>query len=87
MAQRRQRLTAAQSCAFVEELLKLPIEIEHRSARAVLEVHINLAEQYTLTAYDAAYLDLALRKGVALMTQDQALRSAASKAGVRISTP
>jgi predicted nucleic acid-binding protein len=84
MAQRRYRLTAAQRSAFVEELLKLPIEIEPRSTRTVLETHINLATQYSLTAYDTAYLDLALRKGAPLMTQDKALQSAAIKAGVKI---
>jgi predicted nucleic acid-binding protein len=84
MAERRQRLTAAQRSAFVEELLKLPIEIEPRSTRTVLETHINLATQYSLTAYDTAYLDLALRKGAPLMTQDKGLQSAAIKAGVKI---
>jgi len=87
MAQRRNRLSAAQRSAFVDELLKLPIEIEHRSARSVLETHIDLATQYALTAYDTAYLDLALRKGLALMTQDKALRSAAALAGIRIASP
>jgi predicted nucleic acid-binding protein len=84
MAQRRKRLSAAQRSAFVEELLKLPIEVEQRGARAVLETHINLAATYSLTAYDTAYLDLALRKGLPLMTQDKALRAAASKSGVSI---
>ena len=84
MAQRRDRLTAVQSSAYVEELLLLPIEIERRTARTVLETHINLATQYALTAYDTAYRDLALRKAVPLMTQDKALRSAAIKAGVKI---
>lgn len=84
MAERRGRVTAAQRSAFVEELLRMPIEIEQRSPRTVLETHINLATQYGLTAYDTAYLDLALRKGLALMTQDKSLRSAAMKAGVKI---
>ena len=86
MAERRRRVTAAQRSAFVEELLRMPIEIEQRSPRAVLETHINLATQYGLTAYDTAYLDLALRKGLALMTQDKSLRSAATKAGVKIAS-
>jgi len=84
MAQRRGRVTAAQRVAFVEELLKLPIEMEQRSARGVLDTHVTLAEKYALTAYDAAYLDLALRKGVALATQDKALKAAAKKAGVKL---
>lgn len=84
MAQRRNRLSAAQSSAFVEELLKLPIEIEQRSVRGVLETLITLSVSYALTAYDMAYLDLALRKGLPLMTQDKALREAAAKSGVSI---
>jgi len=84
MAKGRGRLTAAQGSAFVEELLKLPIETDQRPARTVLETHIHLGTQYGLTAYDAAYLDLALRRGLALMTQDKALRAAGSRAGVKI---
>jgi predicted nucleic acid-binding protein len=84
MAQKRSRITAAQRVAFVEQVLKLPIEVDHPSTRAVLETLALLAEQYGLTAYDAAYLDLALRKGTPLITQDKALMLAAERAGVEI---
>lgn len=84
MAQRRGRLTTAQRIAFIEELLKLPIEVEHRPATTVFDAQIPLAEQQGLTAYDAAYLDLALRKGAPLATQDKALRAAAGKTGVKL---
>ena len=84
MAQRRGRMTDAQRIAFVEELLQLPIELEQRPVRHVLDAHIAVAQQHTLTAYDAAYLDLALRKGVPLATQDKLLRTAAKKAGVEL---
>ncbi len=87
MAQRRRRLSAAERTAFVEELLKLPIEVELRPARSVLEVQIAVADQYGLTAYDAAYLDLALRKGLPLATQDKAMISAAGRAGVPLFEP
>lgn len=83
-AQKRGRYTAAQRTAFVEELFKLPIEVDHRSPRGILDTHVALGQQYGLTAYDAAYLDLALRKGVPLATQDKALKAAAGKAGVKI---
>ena len=83
-AQKRGRLTAAQRVAFAEELLKLPIEVDHRSVRSVLDSHVALAAQYALTAYDAAYLDLALRKGLPLATQDKALKAAAAKTGVKL---
>jgi len=41
-----------------------------------------LARDYGLSAYDAAYLDLALRLGQPLATLDERLRSAADRAGV-----
>ncbi len=40
-----------------------------------------LAQQYGLTVYDAAYLELAVRNGAALATSDIALAKAAKKAG------
>jgi predicted nucleic acid-binding protein len=70
----------------VEELLRLPIEVDHWAARGVLDSHLALAERYALAAYDAAYLDLARRKGLALATQDKALKATAQKAGVHVAT-
>ncbi len=84
MAQRRSRITAAQRALFIEELLKLPIEVAHTPTRAVLERQATLADRYDLTVYDAAYLDLALRRGLSLATQDKALAAAANEAGVGI---
>ncbi len=86
MAQRRKRLTAAQRALFIEELLRLPIEVMGATARAVLETQAALADRYALTAYDSAYLDLALRKGVPLATQDKALSDAAKRSGVGLAS-
>ena len=41
-----------------------------------------LARNYRVTAYDAAYLDLARREGLALATLDEEMRVAASLLGV-----
>lgn len=41
-----------------------------------------LAREHGLTAYDAVYLDLALREGLPLATNDEALATAAKAAGV-----
>jgi predicted nucleic acid-binding protein len=84
MAERRKRISAAQRSLFIEELLKLPIEVASSMPRAVLEAQAALADRYALTAYDAAYLDLALRKGLPLATQDKPLSEAAAKAGVKL---
>ena len=76
-AERRGRITPAQVATSVDFVERLPIEVdaetEGRSFREVLA----LARSANLTSYDAAYLELALRKGLDLATQDRALVQAA----------
>ncbi|MBI5242445.1 MAG: type II toxin-antitoxin system VapC family toxin [Elusimicrobia bacterium] len=48
---------------------------------------IELSERHGLTAYDAAYLELALREGLPLATLDHELKKAARAAGVRLFAP
>jgi predicted nucleic acid-binding protein len=43
---------------------------------------MRLAARHGLTVYDAAYLELALRRGLALATLDRELRAAAQTEGV-----
>ncbi|HHF09112.1 MAG TPA: PIN domain-containing protein, partial [Candidatus Atribacteria bacterium] len=43
---------------------------------------VQLARKYDLSTYDAAYLDLAMRLGIPLTTQDESLRRAALLSGV-----
>ena len=43
---------------------------------------MSLAREHGLTAYDAAYLELAMRLGLPLATGDRDLKSAAARAGV-----
>ena len=38
-----------------------------------------LAREHKLSTYDASYLDLAMREGVALLTLDKGLRRAATR--------
>ena len=75
MAQRRSRITAAQRALFIEELLKLPIEVARTATRAVLETQAPLADRYNLTAYDATYLALAEILDAPLITRDRAFAS------------
>lgn len=44
---------------------------------------LQLARRYKLSAYDASYLELALRSGVPLATLDENLRKSAKTAGVK----
>lgn len=51
---------------------------------ALLDDCSALARQFRLTAYDAAYLELALRLHAPLITLDRQLRAAAAQAGVAV---
>ena len=62
----------------------LPIAIEHRPATWLAQQILPLARTYHLSAYDAAYLELAIREGLPLATLDDNLRRAAAGAGVAL---
>lgn len=80
-AERRKRLRPADSARFAELVGALPLRVEEGAlARAAGSV-IGLAREHRLSAYDAAYLELALRTGSPLASRDRALRRACRKAG------
>ncbi len=82
LGERRGRLTESQTTRFVALLGQLPILVD--SASTDMAAVIALGRQYTLTAYDAAYLALAQREGVPLASLDRKLREAAQVSGVRL---
>ena len=84
MAERRKRISRADASEAVEVLGQLPIETDGETSRRAPRESAGLARQYGLTVYDAAYLELALRRGAALATSDAALAKAARKAGVDV---
>jgi predicted nucleic acid-binding protein len=45
---------------------------------------LSLGRAQNLSAYDAAYLELAMRRGLPLATLDQRLRNAAAAVGVQL---
>ena len=81
-SQRLQKITLAQASAFIELLDKLDIVVDANSAQRALHDTLDLARQFGLSAYDAAYLELALREGLPLATLDARLQAAAREAGV-----
>jgi predicted nucleic acid-binding protein len=85
-SQRLGKITQAQASSFVALLDELNIDIDHATARHALHDTLDLARQYRLSAYDASYLELALRLAAPLATLDAALVNAAQSAGVKIVT-
>jgi len=84
MARRRRRLAEADRVRLLALYGSLPIQTDTAlGSDAIWRFHV-LAEEYGLSAYDAAYLDLAQRKGLGLATLDHRLHGAARKAGVRV---
>ena len=79
--ERRGRIDTADADAFLRDLDGLPIRVRHD---ADLRAIFSLARKHQLTAYDAAYLDLALRTSAALATLDQSLARAARAEGVQL---
>jgi predicted nucleic acid-binding protein len=82
MGERRKRSTVAQATKWTGYLSSLPITVDSEtSVRAWGDV-LTLARAQNLTAYDAAYLELALRRGLPLATLDDKLKAAAAAVGV-----
>ena len=76
-------LAEAQSKAFLEMLSNAPIRADGATFTQALGGTLDLARRYRLSAYDASYLELALRAGLPLATLDADLAKAARKAGVK----
>jgi predicted nucleic acid-binding protein len=85
-AERRGRIDASRRTQLLRLLQDLPVDIDSATDQHAWSTTLQLAVQYGLTAYDAAYLELALRSGSALATLDQALIRAARVAGAALFT-
>jgi len=82
--ERRKRLLQTETAAALRLLGRLPIEIDDRSGFPLAADTLFLARKWSLTAYDAAYLELALRLSLPLCTLDHDLQKAAKAAGVSL---
>ncbi len=85
--ERRKRISKVLAQGFLDDLAALPIVLEHVAASAVFGRIQSLSREYGLTAYDAAYLDLALDSGLPLATLDEDLVRACEKARVVLVRP
>jgi predicted nucleic acid-binding protein len=66
------------------DLALFPIREDAEAGRQAWSGSLTLAERHGLTVYDAAYLEVALRRGLPLATLDQDLRRAASAEKVQL---
>lgn len=80
-AQRRGRIDQAGIEGFLSALAVYDIEVDGHTMSLAWSKTLALAVSFGLSVYDAAYLELALRRGLPLATCDKALRAALKKSG------
>ena len=82
--ERRMRLKRPETLRFVALLEGLSILQDGLAVSESVNNVLPLARDYGLSAYDAAYLEVAIRHDVPLATLDRNLQKAAKRAGIRI---
>ena len=80
----RRRIAQADAARFLQSLEALPITVEAPIPIAAIDPVLTLAREQVLSVYEASYLELAMREGLALATQDARLRAAAVRVGVEL---
>jgi predicted nucleic acid-binding protein len=84
MAVRKRRIDPDFRRGALADLALLDITTDQQTDSHAWTDTLNLADQFRLTVYDAAYLELARRRTLPLATLDQELRTAATAIGVTL---
>ena len=84
LAERRQRITAAQVAGFIALLDTFDLVVDDQAPQRVFTALLPLCRSHGLSSYDAAYLDLALRRRLPLATLDQQLTHAATALSIEV---
>jgi predicted nucleic acid-binding protein len=82
LGERRQRSTAAEASKWLRYLQMLPIRVDEETAARAWSDTLHIARSYGVSAYDASYLELAIRMGLPLASMDDKLKATAAAAGV-----
>ena len=83
-AQIKGAISAKDVSEFLDDLSALPITLDVDAGNFILSDVHRIAVAQRLTSYDAAYLELALRRGLPLATLDAELVAACAAAGVTV---
>jgi predicted nucleic acid-binding protein len=84
VAVRRSRISFAERAEALADLALLDIVIDDETPQHAWKAATQLADQHNLSVYDAAYLELAHRKRLPLVTLDKELIRAAAATGVEV---
>jgi predicted nucleic acid-binding protein len=80
----RKRIGYSEAQVLISKLSDLKIVTDTEFGGTYTETLLKLADDYSLTVYDAAYLELARRKKAVLGTLDNNLKTAAIACGVHV---
>ena len=81
---RRKRYTFNEVIKFFQPLSAINLTCDFETGPGYAEKLLRLCNDYNISSYDAAYLELAGRKKAALCTLDENLITAAKKYGVTV---
>ena len=77
VASRRGRLKGEELTGAIHTAEAVIVDVDHAADESIYNRTWALAQQHRLTIYDAAYLELAIRRHLPLATHDRQLRTAA----------
>jgi predicted nucleic acid-binding protein len=84
VATRNKKISELQAKRFKYLLKALPIHVDHQASDLMNDVIFELSKNFSISCYDAAYLELALRENLPLASLDKTLNKAAKAAGVTL---
>jgi predicted nucleic acid-binding protein len=87
-AVRRGRIPGVDAPLLIGTMDRLPVDIDRGIAPEFLtQATLTVGLAHRVSAYDASYLELAMRRGLPLATQDEKLMQAAAATGIHILQP
>ncbi len=84
LAEKRKRISSDDASQFTQLLSVLDIQVDDEAPRRAFDHILPLCRSHGLTSYDAAYLDLVLRRQLPLASLDDALRQAVTTFGIEV---
>ena len=84
VAERRERLQESDSVRFITLLSRLPIVVDRSWPERAMKDLLTLGRATTISSYDAAYLELAMRQGLPIATLDQKMLKSAKRADIPV---
>lgn len=81
---KRGRINQAEAVRLMGLYRNLPLKTDIHVGESTFISYSNLAVEYRLSAYDASYLEIAMRRGIGLATLDKQLSDIAQACGVSV---